>query len=367
MCNKLDPNKLEAIEKQIDIQKKDVSFDMREPTIELYVNKYLNDIDKGENEIFVPDYQREFVWDEKHQSRYIESLFLGLPVPFIFTAEVKSTGQLEIVDGSQRIRTMAAYLNDELTLIGLEKLTELNNTKFSQLSSARQRLFKNIAIRMVVLSADASEDVRKEMFDRINTSSVPLLPMETRRGIFRGKFTDFIIELAKDPQFKKLCPITKYFENRREEEELLLRFFAFSECYPRYNSVENQGVAKYLDSYLENKNKDFTDEEKINKEKDFHMMVSFITQTYPNQGFAKKIGKKGISKPYFEAISVGAILALKENPDIKTSIPKELIVDKNNRNDFYESIEGRYKTHTSKKIERRITIAKNAFLNGTHK
>ncbi len=53
---------------------------------------------------------------------------------------------MEIVDGSQRIRTMAAYLNDELELKYLEKLTELNKTKFSQLSSARQRMFKNIAM-----------------------------------------------------------------------------------------------------------------------------------------------------------------------------------------------------------------------------
>lgn len=108
--NDLLQKKLDAIEKQMDEQKKSVAFDMREPTIELYVNKYLTDIDKDDNEIFVPEYQREFVWDEKHQSRYIESLFLGLPVPFIFTAEIKKTGRLEIVDGSQRVRTMAAYL-----------------------------------------------------------------------------------------------------------------------------------------------------------------------------------------------------------------------------------------------------------------
>lgn len=243
----------------------------------------------------------------------------------------------------------------------LEKLTELNKTKFSQLSSARQRMFKNIAIRMVVLSADASEEVRKEMFDRINTSSVPLLPMETRRGVYRGSFTDFIIELAKSARFKALCPVTQYFENRREEEELLLRFFAFSDCYPNYNQVESKGVAKYLDSYLEKKNKSFTEQERTEKTKAFNMMVDFITRTYPNQGFAKKPGTRGISKPYFEGIAIGSYLALKEKPNIATIIPDSLIVDKENRNDFYKSIEGRYKTHTSQKIFSRINIVKEAF------
>ena len=127
---------------------------------------------------------------------------------------------------------MAAYLSDELKLKSLENLSELNNTFFSQLPSSRQRLFKNTALRMVVLSADATEEVRKEMFDRINTSSVPLLPMETRRGIYRGDFMNFITELANNNKFRQLCPLTIYSENRREEEELLLRFFCIFGLLP---------------------------------------------------------------------------------------------------------------------------------------
>lgn len=34
----------------------------------------------------------------------------------MFSAEIKESGRLEIVDGSQRIRTLAAFMNDELTL-----------------------------------------------------------------------------------------------------------------------------------------------------------------------------------------------------------------------------------------------------------
>lgn len=353
--------KLSAVQTQIETLKKSVSFDMRELTIELYVNKYLKDLEKDENELYVPDYQREFVWDDRHQSRFIESLILGLPVPFIFSAEMPS-GRLEIVDGSQRIRTMAAYINNELKLKGLEKLTELNGTYFSELPASRQRMFKNTPIRMIVLSANATEDVRKEMFDRINTSSVPLLAMEVRRGIYRGDFTDFIIELAKDERFKSLCPLPKFFEKRREEEELLLRFFAFSECYPNYTQVETKGVAKYLNEYVERKNKDFTDEEREQKVNAFNALIEFITKVYPNQGFAKKPNILGISKPYFEAIAVGSYLALKENADIKRSIPQELVVDKKHRNEFFNSIEGRYSTHTASKIKHRIELAKTAFL-----
>ena len=83
----LSDKRISDIEEQIEQEKKSVSFDMRELTIEIYVSKYMQDLEKDDNELYVPEYQREFVWDDKHQSRYIESLLLGLPVPFIFSAE----------------------------------------------------------------------------------------------------------------------------------------------------------------------------------------------------------------------------------------------------------------------------------------
>ena len=361
----LNENKLARIQEQIDTERRSVSFNMREFTIEIYVQKYLQHIEEDDNELYIPDYQREFVWDINHQSRFIESLLLGLPVPFIFSAEILDSGRLEIVDGSQRIRTIAAYLNNELQLKGLEKLTELNDTFFSQLPSARQRLFKNSPMRMVVLSADATEDVRKEMFDRINTSSVALLPMETRRGIYRGPFTDFIIELAKDESYRALCPMTQFMEKRREEEELLLRFFAFTDCYPNFNEVEVKGVARYLDSYIQQKNETFKESEKNEKTAAFNQLIEFIAAAYPHQGFAKKPNMRGISKPYFEAIAIGAFLALQINPAIARQCPNALIVDKHHRNAFFGALEGRYQTHTARKIKHRIDLAKDAFLHGT--
>jgi len=359
----MEQSKKEKISAQIEAEQRAISYDMKEYTIELYVSKYLKQIDRDDNELYVPDYQREFIWDDKHQSRFIESLYLGLPVPFMFSAEIKESGRLEIVDGSQRIRTLAAFINDELTLSHLEKLTEMNGCKYSELPVSLQRSFKNISIRMVVLSSKATEDVRNEMFDRINTSSVPLLPMETRRGIYKGDFTDFIAKLAKDSRFKSLCPMAKYMQNRREEEELILRLFAFSELFPNFSVVETKGVAKYLDSYLADKNKSTNKEEMRQLEKKFYRLIEFVEKAFPTQGFAKKCGAVGISKPYFESIAVGIYLALSENPDIVAVRKQELEINKDNRNDFYKLIEGRYRTHTATKILNRIEYVKKLYLN----
>lgn len=358
----MDRTKKEKISTQVETEQRAISYDMKEFTIELYVSKYLKQIEQDDNELYVPDYQREFIWDDKHQSRFIESLYLGLPVPFMFSAEIKETGRLEIVDGSQRIRTLAAFLSDELILSHLEKLTEMNGCKYSELPVSLQRSFKNISIRMIVLSSKATEDVRNEMFDRINTSSVPLLPMETRRGVYKGLFTDFIASLAKEPRFKALCPMAKYMQNRREEEELILRLFAFSELFPNYSTVESKGVSKYLDSYLSEKNKSVTKEELNKLKKRFFQLVEFVEKAFPNQGFAKKKGAVGISKPYFESIAVGIYMALEENPNIEAIEKSELEINKNSRNDFYKLIDGRYRTHTAVKIKKRIEYVKNLYL-----
>lgn len=351
----------QKISEQIEKEQKAISYDMKEFTIEFYVSKFKKNIEQDENELYVPDYQREFIWDDKHQSRFIESLFLGLPVPVMFCAEIKETGRLEIVDGSQRIRTLAAFMDDLLILKHLEKLTQMNGCKYTQLPISLQRSFKNIAIRMVVLSSKATEDVRNEMFDRINTSSVPLLPMETRRGVYKGAFTDFIAELAKEKRFTSLCPMAKYMQNRREEEELILRLFAFSEIFPNYTPVETKGVANFLDKYLASKNVKVTKQEMLCLKERFYSLIEFVEKAFPDQGFAKKKGAVGISKPYFEAIAVGLFLALQENPDLRAENKEELKINKNVRTDFLNLIDGRYHTHTAVKIKNRIEYVKNLY------
>ncbi len=261
------PRQIDEAEKQIEAEKKNVDYDTREFTIEFLVEvKYLKGEENDTNDLYVPEYQREFVWDDFRQSRFIESIILGLPIPLVFVAEIANQGRLEIVDGSQRIRTLAAFLNNDLRLRGLTKLTHLNSMYFRDFSPSRQRLFRNTPMRMIVLSSKATEEVRNDMFDRINTSSLALCPMEKRKGIYRGKFSDFVYDCAKNKLFASLCPIDLHFRNRQEEAELVLRFFAFSDTFPKFSisrqiNLENIGVERFLDKYLDQKNGESTSEE----------------------------------------------------------------------------------------------------------
>jgi len=61
------------------------------------------------DDIVVPDYQRKYVWDVKRASKLIESFAIGLPVPQVFFYE-NTDGQLEVIDGQQRITSIAYSL-----------------------------------------------------------------------------------------------------------------------------------------------------------------------------------------------------------------------------------------------------------------
>lgn len=299
-------------EEQILEKQKIVDFDIKEFTIELLVNKYLNGIESDDNDIFIPTYQRNFVWDVDRQSKFIESVLLGLPIPYIFSAD--TDGRLEIVDGSQRLRTIVAFYENHLTLKNLEILTSLNGFKYQDLIKSRQRKFLNSTIRMIALSDKSDEDVRFMMFERINTGSAILKDMEKRKGIFGGKFMDFVYnECSKHPLFIRNTKFTDRLEKRGEPQELIIRFFAYSDNYKLVKS----GVNEFLNEFVESKNKSF---DRARYTDEFDKMLKFVDKYFPD-GFIKSKTSSKTPRVRFDAISVGVNLALREKPKL---IPQDL-------------------------------------------
>ena len=58
---------------------------------------------------YVPTFQRRFVWSQRHASRFLESLLMGLPVPGIFLYKEPITNRHLVVDGQQRLRTVQYF------------------------------------------------------------------------------------------------------------------------------------------------------------------------------------------------------------------------------------------------------------------
>lgn len=86
-----------AAEKQIFEQSKRIEFYITEYTIELLAHKMEN----GDFE--VPSYQREFTWEHERKSRFIESVLMGLPIPFVFFWESPATGKHEFLYSPQTL------------------------------------------------------------------------------------------------------------------------------------------------------------------------------------------------------------------------------------------------------------------------
>ncbi len=301
-------------ESQIQELQKITDYEIKEWPIEVLVDKFTNGKETDTSELFIPDYQREMVWTAKQQSRFIESILIRLPVPFIFAADVAQgdkTGFLEIVDGSQRLRTLDDFLGNRLQLVGLLRLTSANGMFFKDFSVARKLRFKRQTIRVIEMTDKADEDARREMFDRLNSGGTKLKSMEIRRGVHSGKYTDFITECADIELFKQIVKPSNRNAKHKEHEEMVLRYFAYVDNYKAFN----KSVEGFLTEYLQSGNKSF-DEQKLNAQRiEFSKMLEFVQKHFPN-GF-KRVGHESVPRIRFESIAVGTTLALRENPSLE--------------------------------------------------
>lgn len=299
-------------EAQIVEQSKRIGFYLTEYSVELLASKMRS----GDFEI--PLYQRKFTWEPDRKSRFIESLLMGLPIPFLFFWEQPETGKLEIVDGSQRLRTIEQFLQGELQIGELEELTELEGLTFHDLPQSRQRKIKNRSIRGIVLNENADEQARLDLFDRINTGSLAANKAEVRRGALKGPFLDLVIDLANDQTFIDLAPMSKRSVDLRQREDLVTRFFAYGDGLNGYKDKPS----KFLFDYAKMMNEHFLNKPRKVQEyrKRFDETMSFVKRVFPF-GFRKTENGKMTYNVRFEAIAIGSYLALSKKPSLKNKTP----------------------------------------------
>ena len=274
---------------------------------EVILSKFGEESDESKT-LYVPDYQREFVWKNDKKAKFVESVLLGMPLtPFLVSSDPDA--RMEIIDGSQRIRTLIDFYNNKFSLSKLDKLKELNGAKFKDLPILLQRFLNNQDFRIIVVD-DAQETIRQDLFERINTTSEGLTDSEIRKGSYSGKFYDLVLELKDDKLFRKVCPVSKQKLIRGEYEELVLRFLIYSNQYLEHK----HDVAKFLNLQLANKNQNGFDAEEYKN--NFINMVKFVDEYFPC-GFRKEDKFNATPRVRFEAISIGVHLALKKGGKFK--------------------------------------------------
>lgn len=313
--NDFSDERLRLIEEEIEENQRKNDFDITDFPIEVIVSKFTKGLlDSDKAELFIPDYQREYIWDKKKASEFIESLILDLPVPYIYVAVVNGgpdDGRLEIVDGSQRIRTLVSFLTNSLKLEGLGILKSLNGAKFEDMPYGRQLRFQRKSIRWIELVKISEED-RRELFRRVNTGGVSLQPMEIRFGSLDGKLLTLINELAESELFIELCPISQTKEKLKQRQEMVLRFFAYRLDFDNYKKE----VSVFLDEFMRKVNDDEISYNKADYKNLFEDMLNFVKDNFDPLFFKKSKNNLDVPKIRFEAMSLGVSFALKHDPNI---------------------------------------------------
>lgn len=183
-----------------------------------------------------PNFQRSEVWDPTRRSQLIESLMLKIPLPMFYVAATEE-GAWEVVDGLQRLSTIRNFMlgdkeGKKLKLSNLEFLgKKFNGKTFDDIENdpSQVRLINTIReteMRFTVINPSTPEEVKRNIFKRINTGGLPLTGQEIRHALYQGNSSDLLITLVELTEFKNAIN-NKINDTRMGARELVLRFLAF--------------------------------------------------------------------------------------------------------------------------------------------
>jgi hypothetical protein len=275
--------------------------------------------------IIDPDYQRLFQWSEGAQSRFIESLLLGMPVPPIYVIEIEE-GKYSLIDGLQRISSYLHFrgaleskhknikIGDELTLSDCDIVSALNGKKFKDLGTTLQIRLKRAFIRVEVVKKTSDVRFKYHMFKRLNTGGEKLTDQQIRNCTIRlldPQFNDYIAELSSDSNFK-ICVgiITDDQKDGWFDRELVLRFFAFKNQLAKFKHDVSDFLTDYMEAVSEPNalvrlNFDYKVEKDV-FEKTFEIFAKTLGEKsfgFPNK--TRDTITRGFSALHFEALTLG--------------------------------------------------------------
>ena len=176
----------------------EIDIVMKSITLDSIVKRIEND----EINIHTEFQRRPGLWSDVQKSQLIESLLLRIPLPAFYFDESDEDRWL-VIDGLQRITTLKEFIVDKsLQLKGLEFFTDLNGCKFDDLPRAFVRRMEETVLVSFNVRAGTPENVKFNIFKRINTGGLELSAQEIRHAIFFGKSGHILKRLAELLEFK---------------------------------------------------------------------------------------------------------------------------------------------------------------------
>ncbi|MEG4488515.1 DUF262 domain-containing protein [Microcoleus sp. D2_18a_B4] len=216
-----------------------------------------------------PRFQRRDAWDITRKSRFIESIFLGFPIPdIVLASQDKKRGKFVVLDGKQRLLTILQFYgrsetpNDSFALKNLEFRPELNgctheDLKNDLLHSSVLDALDNQTLRTTLIRNWHTESLLYKIFLRLNVENTPLSPQELRQALHPGDFINFLDdESIKNPALRKILKSPNP-DPRMRDVELLLRYVGFHHFLSDYRG----NLKVFLDMTCKKLNKDWKEKE----------------------------------------------------------------------------------------------------------
>lgn len=316
------------------------------------------------------DYQRNYVWDNKKASLLIESILLNVPIPVIYVAEDEDN-RWNVVDGLQRLNSLYRFFTSEFKLTGLEVLSELDRLDYSELNPKATRVLNNGIIRIIVILQESHPEIKYDIFQRLNQGSIRLKEQELRNCIYRGPFINLLKDLRKNPVFLS-CMGYDAPQNRFEDAELILRYFALSDSFDPMTGKVKDYLSKmktFLNAYIGKKRK-ATPEEIDRFKKRFEETIEKVQVVFGKSAF-RKVDKDGNKDALLNRALMDVIMVSFENCRLdviqqhKNSILKLYLELPYSDIKFGDSIS--YRTSDTKELEYRLSTwcnEMNKFVSG---
>lgn len=305
-----------------------------------------------EGDIYIPDFQRSYVWKIKQASRFIESLLLGLPVPGIFLAK-ESDNRLIVIDGQQRLRSIRYFYDGKFpdrrpgfSLQGVH--TEFERETYNSLKDEYRRKLNNSVLSATVVEPlqDSDQSSIYYIFERLNTGGTLLKPQEIRACIYHGEFNKLLHELNENEAWRD---IYGKMDNNKKDQELILRFLAFyfeGESYKR-------NMKEFINQYM-SRNRKLQKQSEGEIRKAFITTIEIIHKALGNKAF--RLDKRFVPT-IFESVTIAIArrLAQGEIKDIEgLRTWYELLVE----DEEFRSVSIKIRDLTSKdNFQKRIEIA----------
>lgn len=242
-----------------------------------------------------PDFQRNIVWQNTEQTRFIDSLIKQLPIPSMCVGFDYTTDKRIVIDGLQRITTIIRFLSDEdwrlSRLSDIDQRISGKSVKEIKNNEITKNLYsrvQNVTIPITVLRCNFSQQAHMDyifiIFHRLNTGGRRLNNQEIRNCIYNGSFNRLLKDLATNDLWESLFPTKE--KDRFNNEEIILRTFAFVDKLDSYTG----NLAKFLNHYMEEKQNIDDEETKTYKTK-MVKVLSIINNKITDIETVKKLGK----------------------------------------------------------------------------